>query len=168
MGSVGDTTTSSRRVYAQPPAGTKSLGSAGDSVARSFGQCKPFSTKQLGQVCWSAVLSGSSTTLCAIVFITNDNINLAATFLTALIANAVALVEPRRLGIARRGNREGFEETVNAAKSRSVEPWPRHTFADAGMPAPNSSKPLPQCERKGRADVLWSVHLLGLRRCQGL
>ena len=48
------------------------------------------------------MFSGSATALCATVFIKNDNINLAATSLTASIANAAALVEhePRRLGVA--------------------------------------------------------------------
>jgi hypothetical protein len=107
------------------------------------------------------------------MFVQNDNTNLAATSLTASIANAAALVEHelrqlrtalvylwarestrrsvRRVagrGIARRWNRGGFRETANPAKSRSVEPWPRDIFADGGMPARSSSKHLPEGEWK--------------------
>jgi hypothetical protein len=45
----------------------------------------------------------------------------------------------RARGIARRWDREGIGETAKPAKSRSVEPWPRHIFTDGGMPASSSS-----------------------------
>jgi hypothetical protein len=103
------------------------------------------------------VFSGSATALCATVSIKNDTISLAATSLTASVANAAELVgrEPRQPGTALVDlcAHEGLRDagTVKDLERRPTrQRVDRLNLGSATSSLTAASKPLPQGEGKHR------------------